>query len=69
MEFYYLNKNAQSTGEHEVHKETCSSLPEERNRVYLGVFNNGNEAVEKAKSIGYSTADGCKNCSPEAHTR
>ncbi len=69
MELYYLNKNSQNTGEHEVHKRTCSFLPEERNRVYLGMFTNGKEAVKEAKNIGYSTADGCYHCSPEAHTR
>lgn len=69
MTRYYLNKNAQPTGEHEVHKSTCSFLPKEENRVYLGLFSNANEAVKEAKSRGYKTADGCYFCSSEAHTR
>jgi hypothetical protein len=35
---YYVNKNAQSNGDHEVHKESCSYLPNLENRIYLGVF-------------------------------
>ncbi len=69
MTHYYLNKNAQNTKEHEVHKGTCSFVPTEINKLYLGMFNNGKEAVKEAKNRGYWTADGCYYCSPEAHTR
>ena len=30
---YYVNKNAQSNGDHEVHNKTCSYLPEAENLV------------------------------------
>ncbi len=68
MTRYYLNKNAQSNGDNEVHKGTCSFLPKEENRVHLGLFNNANDAVKEAKSRGYSKANGCYYCSREAHT-
>jgi len=35
---YYVNKNAQTNGDHEVHTETCTWLPDVENRLYLGNF-------------------------------
>ena len=40
MKLYYVNKNAQDTGEHEVHASGCSYMPNEENRLYLGSFDN-----------------------------
>lgn len=68
MDFYYVNKNEQPTGEHEVHKLSCSHLPEERNRIYLGSFSSCSEAVREAKKH-YDNVDGCKYCCPACHTR
>lgn len=70
MEKYYLNRNAQPTGEHEVHKSGCFMMTEKENCIYLGLFNNAIEAVEEARRI-YSNAiiDGCYYCSEEAHRR
>lgn len=51
MDYYYVNKNAQSTGEHEVHKSTCSYLPHSSNLIGLGYFSNCVDAVKKQKSI------------------
>ncbi|WNM19128.1 hypothetical protein [Flavobacterium capsici] len=64
---YYVNKNAQSNGDHEVHKETCIYLPRLENRKYLGDFTNCRDAVKEAKKT-YPTANGCKTCSNECHT-
>ena len=71
MKHYYLNTNTDTNPNHnnEVHTETCDKCPSINNRDYLGYFNNGNEAVNAAKAKGYSNADGCKICCPEAHTR
>ena len=68
MSTYYVNKNAQSTGEHEVHKEGCSRMPDIANRLYLGNFSTCQEAVRAAKHY-YSNVDGCYYCSPACHTR
>ena len=35
---FYVNKNAQCTGEHEVHRADCAWLPDAANRIYLGEF-------------------------------
>lgn len=68
MTVYYVNKNAQPNGDHEVHRaDFCPTPAEERNRLYLGDFNSCHGAVAKAKET-YRTANGCKNCSLECHT-
>ena len=67
MARYYVNKNAQANGDHEVHKSDCSFLPKEENRIYLGVFDNCKDAVRGAKKY-YSQVNGCYYCSNECHT-
>lgn len=64
---YYVNKNSQSNGDHEVHKVTCSRLPEASNRIYLGDFTFCSEAVKAAKKY-YKQSNGCYYCSIECHT-
>lgn len=68
MPNYYVNKNAQPTGEHEVHRDGCPTPPEPENRLNLGVFTNCWDAVREAGKY-YRDVDGCRNCSPECHTR
>jgi len=67
MDSYYVNKNAQDNGDHEVHKESCKKLPEVENRIYLGDFPSCHGAVKEAKKY-YARADGCAICSPDCHT-
>ena len=67
MDFYYVNKNAQSNGDHEVHKLSCDYLPNSENRIYLGYFSNCTDAVKKAKDH-FSQVNGCYYCSYECHT-
>ena len=59
MEKYYVNKNAQSNGDHEVHILSCSWLPEPENRLYLGQFASCVPAVAEAKRY-YSLSNGCR---------
>lgn len=61
---YYLNKNRQSSGDHEVHREDCRYVPAPKNRLELGEFTDCREAVREAKRRGYPTADGCSFCAP-----
>jgi hypothetical protein len=68
MALYYVNKNAQTTGEHEVHTSTCLFLPSIENRIFLGDFDNCAEAVREAKKY-YSNVDGCYYCCYPCHTR
>jgi hypothetical protein len=63
---YYVNKNAQSNGDHEVHREECSYLP--ANRIDLGLFNNCQDAVREAKKH-YTQVNGCVYCSKACHTQ
>lgn len=67
MASYYVNKNAQSNGDHEVHKEGCSFMPNAENRTYLGDFTNCRDAVRAAKKH-YAQSNGCYYCSNECHT-
>jgi hypothetical protein len=60
---YYVNNNAQSSGDHEVHDETCPYLPLIVSKKYLGDFSSCGPAVAEAKKT-YPTADGCARCSP-----
>lgn len=67
MARYYVNKNAQSNGDHEVHTTGCSWLPEVDNRIYLGDFLSCHPAVVKAKEY-YTKVNGCYFCSRPCHT-
>jgi len=70
MPRFCVNKNAQPTGEHEVHNldANCGHLPDSQNQHYLGSFPSCKEAVQEAKKT-YSNVDGCKHCCPACHTR
>lgn len=63
---FNVNKNAQSTGEHEVHRASCSWLPQKENCIYLGEFATSQEAIREAKKH-YDKVDGCGYCCPESH--
>lgn len=65
---YCVNRNAQPTGEHEVHKEGCYRMPEPRNQLYLGYFLNANDAAREARKY-FNDVDGCYYCCSEAHRK
>lgn len=67
MARYYVNKNAQDNGDHEVHKVGCSFLPMEENRIYLGDFDTCGPAVLEARKY-FSQVNGCYFCSNPCHT-
>lgn len=64
---YYVNKNAQSNGDHEVHTTGCSDMPKEENRIFLGSFETCSEAVIAAQKH-YTKVNGCFYCSRPCHT-
>lgn len=68
MAYYYVNKNAQSNGDHEVHTTGCSFMPEADNRIYLGDFASCTPAVRAAKSY-YDQVNGCFYCANPCHTK
>jgi hypothetical protein len=65
---FYVNKNSQSTGEHEVHQEGCSYMPNSTNLFYLGLFTDCHGAVTAAKRY-YNSVDGCYYCARVCHRR
>jgi len=67
MSLYYVNKNAQSNGDHEVHTTGCSFMPLQANRIYLGDFYSCTSAVLEAKKH-YIQVNGCYYCSEPCHT-
>lgn len=64
---YYVTQTAQDNGDHEVHTSSCSFLPGEMNRIYLGDFAYCSLAVAAAREH-YAQANGCYFCSNECHT-
>ena len=45
---YYVDKNTQDNGDHDVHKKGCQYMPTVLNRIYLGLFENRHIAVAPA---------------------
>lgn len=68
MAYYYVNKNAQANGDHEVHRDPCAYMPDVPNRLYLGDFTNCQDAVREAAKK-YSPVNGCYYCSLACHTQ
>ncbi len=67
MATYYVNKNTDNQGDHEVHADSCGHLPNAENRIYLGIFSNCDDAVIAAKTH-FPNVNGCYHCSRACHT-
>jgi hypothetical protein len=65
---YCVNRNANPTGEHEVHSYGCGHMPDPQNQVFLGIFPHCRNAVAEARRRGFN-ADGCFYCSNECHSK
>jgi hypothetical protein len=63
MSKYYVNKGKN----HEVHKMSCSYLPEQGNRIEIEAMNDF-DAMSQARDYYYSDANGCALCINEYHT-
>jgi hypothetical protein len=68
MPWYYVNKNAQNDGYHEVHETGCEQGAHTANQDSLGWHMDCAGAVAKAKD-SYTYVDGCFYCSEACHTR
>ena len=68
MAYFHVNKNAQASGDHEVHENGCSYQPNLENRLALGSHVTCRGAVQEAKRT-YAQADGCYYCCNACHTR
>ena len=67
MDYYFVNRQAQANGDHEVHKQTCAYLPSSANQLALGFHANCHSAVQAAKAY-YWRSNGCYWCSQQCHT-
>ena len=67
MSAYYVNKNSQSNGDHEIHVLGCSYFPKKENAEYLGNFTYCDFAILEAKKK-YDQVNGCFYRSKECHT-
>lgn len=70
MDRFYMNKNEQPTGEHEVHRtySTCPTHADPANRRDLGEHPDCKSALAAARQIARNV-DGCAHCVPDCHTR
>lgn len=68
MARYYVNKNMQANGDHEVHKTGCTWLPNPENRIYLGDYSSCDPAIREARKY-YNQVNGCYYCSNACHTQ
>lgn len=65
---YYVNRNAQLNGDHEIHTTGCVYMPNPENRIYLGSFMSCHSAVKAAREH-YQQTNGCFYCSRACHTQ
>ncbi len=70
MPKFIVNREAQSTGEHEVHNidAGCNHLPSLQNQRALGTFPSCHGAITEARKH-YNNVDGCYYCSPACHSK
>lgn len=66
---YYFNKITDGKGKHEVHTKSCTFLPKEENRTYIGQYSDCANAILMAK-LKYpgKKFDGCYFCCKSCHT-
>lgn len=68
MAQYFVNRNAQNNGDHEVHISSCVFLPALQNRLDLGQHLTCVTAVHQARNT-YQQSNGCRTCSSACHTQ
>lgn len=68
MPNFYVNKNAQFDGFHEVHESECTQGANPEDQVDLGWHLNCHDAVLKAREI-FDKVDGCAYCCEGCNTR
>lgn len=61
MKFFYLSSVSNTDGFYQVHERDCKNIPDPLERDYLGPFNNGEEALRKAKRMN-PEAITCSDC-------
>jgi len=64
---WYVNRNTQDDGDHEVHRVTCRYLPAPRNRIALGDHDDCRDALRAAREH-FEEVDGCYYCARACDT-
>ena len=67
MARYYVNKNAQPNGDHEVHRAGCPHPPNPENEIFLAYYDTCRPAVAAARKH-FRQVNGCYHCSRPCHT-
>lgn len=71
MNYYYLNRNQQPSGDYEVHQAGCTHGAEPGNQIGMGWFISSYGAVAEVKRRYQHIAaeiNGCAYCCPETNT-
>lgn len=68
MAHYFVNKEAQPSGDHEVHTSMCRYLPASHHREYLGAFGDCATAIAAARVL-FRQVNGCVHCAAPCHTQ
>lgn len=66
MAEFYVEINAQSNGDHFVHRAECSQLPAKNTIRYLGSIASCASAIKKAAE-SFKQVNGCPHCSSANH--
>jgi hypothetical protein len=61
---YFVAIRPQVNDNHAVHKEGCPFLPDDKKRIYLGVFTSGKVALRESHRH-FNKTNGCIFCSKE----
>ena len=58
---YFVNRDVDVSGDHEVHATGCRRLPGIKERIYLGTFASCRTAVREARKY-YAAVRACPSC-------
>lgn len=67
MAEFYIETNAQTNGDHIVHKANCSLLPSKDEIRYLGSIASCASALKKAAE-SFKQVNGCPQCATTCHS-
>ena len=67
MAEFYLEKTAQSAGEHLVHFDNCTAMPKRQEMIYLGSIASFESAWKSGKSY-YNAISACPTCASKYAT-
>lgn len=68
MHRFCVSTNPLISGEHEVHRDCCPDAPPPGDRLDLGFFHTGWDAINEAMQR-FAAVDGCRRCLPGCHMR